>query len=159
MKSGGNVPSDLQQTLAHHDSAINNLSGRMTNVEGAIGRLDENMKGGFADLSTQLATLNASKPPSMMQQITLASTVLGIMGGVVWGITYIAMSAMQPEIVQLKNAQTFNARSVERRDADEREELKEFRKAERDGLKQQIDDIKHRIGWMSRTSVTAPKKP
>ena len=158
-KPGALVPNDLAQTLAHHDAAINNLSGRMTGVETSLVKLHDNMGVGFTEITNKLATLDATKPPSMMHQIAMVSTVFGIAGMIVWGITYVATSVMQPEIVHLKNATTFVSRSVDRRNEDEIAELKDYRKEERESFRKELVALREKYGWLARTVQAPAKKP
>jgi len=52
-KMGGNVagPTDITQTLAHHDAAIATLGGRMTGVETGLKTLQGEVHHGFANVT------------------------------------------------------------------------------------------------------------
>lgn len=159
------VPSGLAQTLAHHDAAINNLSGRMSGVEQSLHKLGDDVSKGFSDIGSKLATLDATKPPSMMQQITSFSVVLTIVGGVVWGITYISMSVVEPKIVALNQDVGMVSKHVDRRTVDDIDELKAYRREEKETVKsqlsmvqQQLQDLQKKYGWVARTQQASASK-
>lgn len=82
-------------TLAHHDAAISNLSGRVHGVETGLKTLQGEMHAGFASLNTSLSGLGSKldSRPTIDVHKTISSVVAiavlfsMIVGGIIWVTT------------------------------------------------------------------------
>lgn len=82
-------------TIAHHDAAITNLSGRMHGVETGLRTLQGEVHSGFANLSNGLSTITSkldSQPKidvhkTISSVVTIAVLFSMIVGGIIWVTT------------------------------------------------------------------------
>ena len=119
------------RTLAHHDAAISNLSGRMTGVEANLKGLQTDVTHGFTDLGSKIEKI-AAKPSFE------ASSVLGIVKDAA-----VLIGAAVAAIIWVTTGQ-FSG-TVARQD--ETNKLTERRLTTLEG---RVDE---KIGWLSRVEV------
>lgn len=158
---GGSVPNDLSKTLAHHDAAIANLSGRMTGVENSLTSLGADVNKGFSELSNKLATMDAAKPPSLFIQLRMITAGVTIFAGAATGIGFLVHSYMSPKIVEISGKTDSTSKDLERRQGDDISELKRYRQEDREQVKatlaehqKQINDLR-RSFWVGSTSTAS----
>lgn len=131
-------PDDLVQTLAHHDAAINTLGGRMTGVERGMATLQTEVHSGFNALNTTLNGFNSkieqigSRPQLDIHRMVSTVTTLAVLFSmVVAGIIWITTSQFAGMVAEQKG---FNAVTSG-----------------------QLDDLKTRVDWFSRTEAQKTK--
>jgi hypothetical protein len=162
-RKGEGVPNDLAKTLANHDAAINNLSGRMTGVENGLTALSGDLNKGFSELGSKLVAMEAAKPPSLYIQVRMVAAGIGIFAMAASGIGFLIHAYMAPQVLQVATKADVNSKDVERRQADDIAELKAYRQQDRESIKstladqqKQIDSLR-RSFWVGSTSVASKK--
>lgn len=124
-----NIPTELAQTLAHHDAAISNLGTRMSGVENGLQKLQGDVNKGFNDLSGKIEQLNA-RPKFDFHQTTTTTLniflIVGLLLGVVFWINRAELSAVVAEQKGVNSEMT----------------------AKVDRIEAVIAELAHRVGWV-----------
>ena len=152
-------PDDLRATLAHHDAAINQLSGRVSKVETAVAAGFSKATDNFNDLKGMLQKTDAQRGPGLSEVMKVVATGGAIVGMSATAITMLVTSFVTPELTGIKGTTSVLAKDHEARIEYERQELTKYRDKRRQEVDERLNEmaknlevLKERFGWQAKVS-------
>ena len=131
------MPTEISQTLAHHEAAIATLGGRMVGVETGLRTLQTEVHSGFASITTTLHSLDgkidrfdARPQVDIHRTVSTVTTVAVLFSMVVGGIIWVTTSQFAP-LVQSVTTQGDRLTRAE----------------------SELSETKEKIGWASRVEA------
>jgi hypothetical protein len=155
---------DLRGAIAHHDLAIGQLATRVSHVETAIeqgfAKVDQrfgSLGSDVADIKNALVKNEASKGPSLSDLVKIVLGGGGIVALAASAITVLVLSFTAPALTKLDDSAAVFQKDLDARQDEARKELAALRKAERDALAAEVNDLKSevakvqdKIAWIGR---------
>ncbi len=161
--------SSMKAQLAHHDSSIDEFGRRMHNVEKSVQSLQGEMHHGFTEISkglsdfksemkTTVAGIEGSKGPGIGKIMGIVAVGGGILSMAAAAITVLVLSFMTPITTKLSTTSDYHEAFIDRLQAERDDDLKEYRRQQRDDVSDRLGKIEDKIGWLARVDPTPGTK-
>jgi hypothetical protein len=152
-----------KERLDHHDRMIEQLGTRIEGVESGLSSLTIEMQRGFKGLNDgrgevlqKLGELSGRQGPGTFENLKILAIGGSIVGMLTTAIFFLVSSASAPELTRVKTEHARVESSVVKREAEERAELQDLRRQQRErvestieSLKTAIEDLKARASWQT----------